>query len=591
MKYEAAWILSSSRVKRLWLLWPFVVANSASTFAQAAASSLSDLYQIGRQTRIHSGHSAAQPLYAEILERNPSDLTTSTRLASSSGTPLRLLQTACSSADAHKLALLREWFVASDFTCGAVGNALNVPNGASRAPIYVTPAAAGTVHHFPFSLVSLTVCQCLTALFLLGLAVPAAAATRCCSEQRLQWLMDVGLICHCEYDDNVLLAVVSIMPIDLRDDSSNDDGDDDARNPLYVVTDWHPRVLNTIQIFDEGTSASSEEEAVMYIGPDSLALVQHWILHPNLRAVDSLLDVCTGSGVQALACLATHKCQAAVCVDINPRALRFTAFSAALNGLSDAVTLVQGDLLRGTGRLYSKAGRKVQAESTSDVSLVDLLQNLAEYGMLTANPPFLPVPEAASTGRTVGYVAEAITDEVVARHGLFSAGGSSGEAVLAAILVLSNTVLKAGGFAAIVSEFFFQNDEEESASAIDVLLCRLHSYWESNRERSCYTDDAFSSKGILLTNEFPISASLYAERRADSAREAVVWKHHLDRENIATCSPGLLYVQKMTASSTRSEFLWTPVVVPKSVHGSIWTPSNPVGVQFTQAASRDVFDM
>src|SRR5438876_110103 len=49
------------------------------------------------------------------------------------------------------------------------------------------------------------------------------------------------------------------------------------------------------------------------------------------RPAGSVLDLGAGSGVQAL--LAARHSRRVVAVDVNPRALRFTAFNARLNGL------------------------------------------------------------------------------------------------------------------------------------------------------------------------------------------------------------------------------------------------------------------
>jgi len=371
---------------------------------KSAASSLKQLYQLARHTRIQYGHDAAQRLYAEILQRNPSDLTTSTRLAASSGEPLRLLREACCVADKEKLAKLRRLLLSADFTTRGVSKSLGMVDGrlaTARAPIYVTCASAGSVYRFPFVDDEITACQCLIALFLLGLAVPMAAAQQCISEQDVQFLIDLGMVCQCKHDNSLLISVVSVMPVDL---SQNDCDEKKNTDLLFIITDWHPRVLNTIRI-------SESEEAVMYIGPDSLALVQHWILHPNLPVADdsfrvSLLDLCTGSGIQALAALRAGKCHHAVCVDTNPRALRFTAFSACLNGLSDAVTLVTGDIIRDVGHLfYSDDGANITS-AVQAMTLTELLRDLARevslqpfsagYNMVTANPPFLPVPDSFS---------------------------------------------------------------------------------------------------------------------------------------------------------------------------------------------------
>jgi len=486
----------------------------------------------------------------------------------------------------------------------------------ARAPIYITSAAAGTVPRFPFPQSSnasstTTACQCLIALFLLGVAVPVVIARQCLDELDVQLLMDLGLVCHCEHDNSLLIAVVSIMPVELGPTNNADEN-----NHVFVVTDWHPRVLNAIQI-------TKDEQAVMYIGPDSLALVQHWILHPDFvipcSTRDSsrrvlLLDLCTGSGIQALAALVTGKCDHAVCVDTNPRALRFAAFSAALNGLADdSVTLVKGDLVKGVGQMYSNVCESDTGRVEPELPLTELLRGLTReqssqrtsfgdgYDMVTANPPFLPVPAADAKASTTTATREKArsanvrlndrTTTVTARHGLFSAGGSSGEVVLAACLRLSCELLKPEGYAAIVSEFFFRKkaDKTGKTDQVDHLSRRLQSYWEgSHLERDTWSTGY--SKGLLLTNQFPISAALYAERRSDSIEEVAVWNEHLDRENVASCSPGLLHVQKTTKPlEDDKENVWTHVSVPKTDRGSIWTPSNRDAIVFTQLMSRDVF--
>jgi methylase of polypeptide subunit release factors len=557
----------------------------------AKSSSLAHLYQASRQTRICDGHAKAQPCYADLLRQNPSDLTVSSRLAASAGTTLLQHQTACCLGidDSAKLPSLRDWLLVSNYTSAAVAQTLKLSDATpahncrrASAPVYITPAAAGSVHHFPFSLTSLTICQCLVALFLLGLCIPADAAVNCCSEANVQLLMDLGLVCTCEHDQNLLLAVVSITPIDLPRVHGRDDG------TIYVVTDWHPRVLNTIRIAGPGQSASASnaEEAVMYIGPDSLALIEHWMLHPDLSPVDSLLDVCTGCGVQALVCLAISKCQTAVCVDINPRALRFAAFSAGLNGFTDAMIYIRGDVLKGRGRIVSHPMQMNDHDPAPDVDLVDLLQDVIgaqKFGMITCNPPFLPVPSANDGGR-VGPV-----NAIPAKYGWFSNGGALGEAVLAQVLSLARSTLNDGGFAAIVSEFFFEEDHNAESFDANCLQKRLCSYWTRNRKSS--VRNAPACRAILLTNEYPISATSYATRRADSVEEAIAWNRHLERVNIAACSPGFLYLQKSAVASAQSDNGWTHLAVPKSSHGSIWTPGNTLAVQCTQSATRKFFGM
>jgi methylase of polypeptide subunit release factors len=53
------------------------------------------------------------------------------------------------------------------------------------------------------------------------------------------------------------------------------------------------------------------------------------------------LDFGTGNGIQAL--LAAHHCHEVVATDVNPRALVFAAFNAALNGI-DNISFRKGSL-------------------------------------------------------------------------------------------------------------------------------------------------------------------------------------------------------------------------------------------------------
>lgn len=547
------------------------------TVVQSASLLQEQLYREARHTRIAHGHKAAQPLYADlVVNKYPSDITTASRLASASGLPLRLLETACTTntnIDQGKLNKLRDWLIAVDFTNSGVEKALNIPTSQTAiAPIYITPASAGTVHKFPFS-ERPTACQCLVSFFLLGLAVPKDIAEQACSISKIQFLRDLGLVCHCEHNNLLFFSVVSIMPLDLRKDENGN-----ARS-LFIVTDWHPRALNTLQI-------TNEEEAVMYIGPDSLALIQHWILHPNVSTHDIVLDVCTGSGVQALACVVTGVCTTVVCVDINPRSLRFIAFSVALNRIdNNAVRLVQGDVLSGSGHsVVIPPHRDSMKSDAANCCLEDLLSDIcasvssngmSKFDMITANPPFLPV---------------LLEDSILSsRYGLFSAGGSTGEEILAAILKLSVRLIRSRGFLAIVSEFFFHY---ASTTHNDHLLKRLKSY--------CYiyvqegTNKSSVSRGLLLTNQHPISSQVYAERRSDTMGQMYCWIDHFKRENIAACSPGLLYIQifdtTIDSQSTHSE-TWQHIIVPKFNTGSIWTPSNHNGERFTHLMSSEFFHM
>lgn len=642
--------------------------------------SLSDLYRLGRDVRIERGHTAAQPYYAEIVRRNPRDGTTATHLAASSSTLYQQWQTACrprptttnfgKSECADRQALkhteamsqLRQWFTIHNFTSRAVGEHMGLnqqqqqqqrqldPNytaaadatawktggpADAAAPVYVRSAAAGTAGPWVLptdddgtaSSSSASILHCLIAWFLLGVAVPYSTAVQCCSQSIVRLLMDdLGILCQTDGCDNgskedpfllpldpLLVAVVSVMPVDIPTTTVST-----TFTTMYAVTDWHPRVLNTIRIYNENDVAL-QEETVMYVGPDSLALLEHWLHHPWRKEMNqqepmpaAWLDVCSGSGIQALAGLVSGKAtvETAVCIDMNPRALRFAAFSATLNGIpvlskdtthspsAPSMVLIHGDVVRGTGRLYDPSHRFDNPPIPHcDGGLAKLIHDLSQirpslkkFGTITSNPPFIPVP---GTGMPL-------------RYGLFSAGGHSGEIVLAAVLSLSEALLCDGGMAAIVSEFFFNDLQCGPGSAASrTLLVRLKAYW-SNAATVHLTDTVDGAdncsiakvaiNGLLFTNAIPISAKVYADRRSDTPDEALVWNRHLYAQGIAACSPGLLFVRKPSMClSMKNETSkespnqpdigmdWEHYEVPKSSLGSIWTPGNVHSVRFIES--------
>lgn len=141
------------------------------------------------------------------------------------------------------------------------------------------------------------------------------------------------------------------------------------------------------QAFEEGVF-----EPVMYISPDSHALLLAAPHEPRARHV---LDACCGCGIQGLAALAEYADEATL-VDANPRALAFACFNSHLNGLANRVRFVCADL-RGS-------------------QLPLALQR--SFDVVLANPPFVPNPDKVAT--VLGP--------------LYSSGGRDGQDVLAAII-------------------------------------------------------------------------------------------------------------------------------------------------------------
>jgi release factor glutamine methyltransferase len=64
----------------------------------------------------------------------------------------------------------------------------------------------------------------------------------------------------------------------------------------------------------------------------------------EVRATDAVLDMGSGSGVQAI--LAASKSSRVVAVDVNPAAVRCTRHNAALNGVADRIEARRSDLYR-----------------------------------------------------------------------------------------------------------------------------------------------------------------------------------------------------------------------------------------------------
>ncbi len=100
-------------------------------------------------------------------------------------------------------------------------------------------------------------------------------------------------------------------------------------------------------------------QAKCYYGNDSFELSRMLI-----GAEGNVLDLCAGVGPQALICARTAKHVTAI--EIEPLAARFFWINAALNGLTDKVEFLAGDLLKPV------AGRK--------------------FDLISCNPPFMPVP-------------------------------------------------------------------------------------------------------------------------------------------------------------------------------------------------------
>ena len=72
--------------------------------------------------------------------------------------------------------------------------------------------------------------------------------------------------------------------------------------------------------------------------------------HIKVRSEDIVLDIGTGSGIQAIT--AGRKASKVIAVDINPEAVRFAAKNVRNNGLESIVSVMEGDLFSPIDRQY-----------------------------------------------------------------------------------------------------------------------------------------------------------------------------------------------------------------------------------------------
>lgn len=532
------------------------------------SSTITSAYNEARFVRTQQGHEAAQPLYQQLLEENPRDITAATRIAAAPATPDRhdLAIAADATALRHDAQQLHAFLTSARYFNDEIVQLLGLQpalaDTCAGPGVFLTAASAGSTAKWPFAMESPSALECLIAMFLLALAVPVTVLQQSIGFDAVGLFQRLGLAFPCQIDPALMIPYVHILPLTIRRETK-------PFQTLWLLTDLHPRVLST-------TTVGKEDGTVMYIGPDSLALVQHYIasLSGSQSRPTSCIDLCTGSGIQALAALATmDSIRSATVLDINPRALRFARFNAILNRLDDRLQqYVLGDLVSGHGSTWQPDERieNVDASPILDILLAhSSVKDGRSHLLVLANPPFLPVPSYDT--------------EIQRRYGLFSdGGGPSGELVLQAIVELSSAITNQSDTTTtlvdvgVVSEFMDPPFDMDGIEA-NRLLHRLRTWWVSSSEST--------TEGILFTNQYPVDAATYAQRRADDGREAQTWLHHLAQQGIEHVSPGLLYIRakrlmKKLSSPEEGSIQLKHVLVPKTRNGSIWTPNNGDALTF-----------
>jgi len=440
--------------------------------------------------------------------------------------------------------------------------------------------------------------QVLTTLFLLSSCVPLSLFTQTVvgGEDTLNLLLRLGLI-YLTSDDGTnkdgewVVPVVHLFPLQIPQlPGTKNKLERQFVKDMFFMTDLHPNVLSMTTIPTTGPD-SPDEGAVMYIGPDSLALVQHlhasfvgYLNNVNLdRPVFRVLDVCCGSGVQALATLGMfdvlresgHDVMAAVdveavAVDVNQRALRFTEFNALLNGMK--VTTIQSDLL-----------------ADDALSSIEKLVGGGErrrFDILLANPPFIPTPNMVSDDAALSLREPDSISNNSQSYGLFSSGGTTGEDCLCAIIQMAPRLLRSdGGLLGIVSEFMNPPLRSNLDEQKCLLLTKMEQWWGADHD--------VAASGVLFTNENPLTSEVYAQRRALTDDDGVIslWLNHLERYQINHVSPGLLFVKYQSKGSNLNNAGCNLKyrLVAETKHGSVWTPHNFNAVECTMKVLNDLY--
>ena len=164
---------------------------------------------------------------------------------------------------------------------------------------------------------------------------------------------------------------------------------DDVRSLGVVAGAGEVRALVRIVPHDDvliasdrrlGPRASAHPDHVAGVHGPSLTL-SHLTVR---RRVETMLDVGTGSGIQAI--LASRHAGRVVATDLNERALGFAAFNAILNG-------VENIEVRAGSFFEPVAGER--------------------FGLVTCNPPYVISPESAFLFRDSGLDGDAVSRDVV----------------------------------------------------------------------------------------------------------------------------------------------------------------------------------
>lgn len=364
------------------------------------------------------------------------------------------------------LAELRQALLAADYSEQAICRLLDVESMQQIEPT--------RLHYYDKYKLGETALADLTRLFLLRAALPRERIVTLLGEANFLSLSSLGLFIE---RDGQWASRVDLY----------------YAEGLFIATDHRYMLLEEDRI---------GESPVMYIGLDSIGLV-----HTAPRAAcGQVLDLCTGSGIQAL--IASRYAHEVTAVDLNPRAIRFARFNAQLNGI-DNLTVLQGDL-------YSVVGNR-------------------RFDVILANPPFVPSP----------------WDEL-----RFRDGGKRGEGILSRIIAEAQNYLSADGKLHIVTDLVDVKQYEN----------KLRRWWQGGEADMLVLHTA-DRDDILFS--VPHCHAPFAQSFADYNAELERWLVNFHQADLTAVNFGYIMIHRLNNGEQGSYFAKTIHSPVKTIHDKV----------------------
>jgi SAM-dependent methyltransferase len=260
--------------------------------------------------------------------------------------------------DAGAIVALRETLRRENYTAEGIQAAFGEPEAFTRDPADIPLYLRRLAHDAPLST--------LIKLFLLDVSVPRAEVERALAPLEAARLEAIGVLAPAE---GGLRATVNLFPT----------GD------LVIASDQY-----------EGAGAPRADH-VLGVSVSTRVLASITVRH----FVQSALDVGTGSGIHALS--AAEHARQVVAVDINPRALRFAEFNAALNAIEN---------------IEFRAGNVFEPVEGRT------------FDLIVSNPPYVVSPDSEYIFRDSGLPGDTFSEGLVRRIPRFLAEDGLGHVLV-----------------------------------------------------------------------------------------------------------------------------------------------------------------